>query len=47
MASAIEAMGMSLPNSGAQSAVSSDKLIDCFDAGAAVMNMIKLGITPR
>ncbi|MFM2178182.1 MAG: dihydroxy-acid dehydratase [Verrucomicrobiota bacterium] len=47
MASAIEAMGMSLPNSGAQAAVSSDKLIDCFDAGAAVMNMIKKGITPR
>ncbi len=47
MASAIEALGMSLPNSGAQSAVGTDKLIDCFDAGAAVMNMIKLGITPR
>jgi len=47
MASAIEAMGMSLPNSGAQAAVSHDKLIDCFDAGAAVMNMIKRGITPR
>jgi len=47
MASAIEAMGMSLPNSGAQAAVSDDKLIDCFDAGAAVMNMINRGITPR
>jgi dihydroxy-acid dehydratase len=47
MASAIEAMGMSLPNSGAQAAVSDDKLIDCFDAGAAVMNMIQRGITPR
>jgi dihydroxy-acid dehydratase len=47
MASAIEALGMSLPNSGAQSAVSNEKLIDCFDAGAAVMNMIKRGITPR
>ncbi|MEZ5386882.1 MAG: dihydroxy-acid dehydratase [Prosthecobacter sp.] len=47
MASAIEAMGMSLPNSGAQAAVSNEKLIDCFDAGAAVMNMIKKGITPR
>ena len=47
MASAIEALGMSLPNSGAQAAVSNEKLIDCFDAGAAVMNMIKLGITPR
>jgi dihydroxy-acid dehydratase len=47
MASAIEALGMSLPNSGAQSAVGNEKLIDCFDAGAAVMNMIKKGITPR
>jgi len=47
MASAIEALGMSLPNSGAQAAVSNEKLIDCFDAGAAVMNMIKKGITPR
>src|SRR5436190_12983654 len=47
MASAIEALGMSLPNSGAQSAVSNEKLIDCFDAGAAVMNMIKKGIVPR
>jgi dihydroxy-acid dehydratase len=47
MASAIEALGMSLPNSGAQSAVGDDKLIDCFDAGAAVLNLIKLGITPR
>jgi dihydroxy-acid dehydratase len=47
MASAIEAMGMSLPNSGAQAAVSNEKLMDCFDAGAAVMNMIRRGITPR
>jgi dihydroxy-acid dehydratase len=47
MASAIEALGMSLPNSGAQSAVGDDKLMDCFDAGAAVMDMIKRGITPR
>ena len=47
MASAIEALGMSLPNSGAQAAVSNEKLMYCFDAGAAVMNMIKRGITPR
>jgi dihydroxy-acid dehydratase len=47
MASAIEALGMSLPNSGAQSALSDDKMQDCFDAGAAVMHMIKKGITPR
>lgn len=46
MASAIEALGLSLPNSGAQSAVGNDKLRDCFDAGAAVLNMIKLGIRP-
>jgi len=47
MASAIEALGMSLPNSSAQSAVGDDKMRDCFDAGAAVLNMIKLGITPK
>ncbi|MCW1884612.1 dihydroxy-acid dehydratase [Luteolibacter flavescens] len=47
MASAIEALGMSLPNSSAQAAVSEDKMRDCFDAGAAVLNMINLGIKPR
>ncbi len=46
MASAIEALGMSLPNSSAQSAISDDKMRDCFDAGAAVVNMLKLGIKP-
>ncbi len=46
MASAIEALGMSLPNSSAQAAVGDDKLIDCFDAGAAVVNMINKGIRP-
>ena len=47
MASAIEAMGMSLPNSSAQAAISDDKMRDCFDAGAAVVNMLRLGITPK
>ena len=47
MASAIEALGMSLPNSSAQAAVSPDKDRDCRDAGAAVMNLIKKGIRPR
>ena len=47
MASAIEALGMSLPNSSAQAAVSDEKLMDCFDSGAAVMEMIRLGIRPR
>ena len=47
MASAIEALGMSLPNSSAQAAVSKDKTLDCENAGAAVLNLIKRGIKPR
>lgn len=47
MASAIEAMGMSLPNSSAQEAVSEDKKNDCFRAGTAVMNLIEKDIKPR
>jgi dihydroxy-acid dehydratase len=46
MASAIEAMGMSLPNSSAQDAISGQKRDDCELAGAAVVNLIRLGITP-
>jgi dihydroxy-acid dehydratase len=47
MASAIEALGMSLPNSSAQAAVSNEKTLDCENAGAAVLNLIKRGILPR
>jgi len=47
MASAIEAMGMSLPNSSAQLAISNDKRQDCVNAGKAVLNMIDKGITPK
>ncbi len=47
MASAIEAMGLSLGNSSAQEAVSSNKLIDCHKAGEAVMNLIEKDIRPR
>jgi len=47
MASAIEAMGMSLPNSSAQDAISSQKREDCQRAGAAVVNLIRRNITPR
>jgi dihydroxy-acid dehydratase len=47
MASAIEALGMSLPNSSAQAAISKEKSIDCEHAGAAVLNLLKLGIRPR
>jgi dihydroxy-acid dehydratase len=46
MASAIEALGMSLPNSSAQEAVSRQKLKDCQDAGKAVVKLVKAGITP-
>ncbi len=46
-ASAIEALGMSLPNSSAQLAVSKDKIGDSQRAGAAVMNLLKLGLRPK
>jgi dihydroxy-acid dehydratase len=46
MASAIEALGMSLPNSSAQAAVSKEKLNDSAAAGAAVVNLLKRGILP-
>ncbi|MEO1889190.1 MAG: dihydroxy-acid dehydratase [Cycloclasticus sp.] len=47
MASAIEAMGMSLPNSSAQAAISADKQQDCKDAGEAVLKLLELDIKPR
>ncbi len=46
MASAIEAMGLSLPNSSAQEAVSDNKRADSYAAGAAVLNLIDRGIKP-
>lgn len=46
MASAIEALGMSLANSSAQEAVSSQKIDDCHRASAAVMQLIELDIKP-
>ena len=46
MASAIEAMGMSLPNSSAQLAVSKDKRLDCRRAGEAVLRLLAAGIRP-
>jgi dihydroxy-acid dehydratase len=46
MASAIEALGMSLPNSSAQLAVGRDKLEDCRQAGEAVLALLKAGIRP-
>jgi dihydroxy-acid dehydratase len=47
MASAIEALGMSLPGSSAQDAVSQEKHNDCKLAGEAVMNLLRLDIKPR
>ena len=47
MASAIEAMGMSLPNSSAQEATSKTKLLDSLEAGKAVSNLINLDLKPR
>ena len=47
MASAIEALGMSLPNSSAQEAVSEDKVRDCVEAGEAVLRLIEDNICPR
>ena len=46
MASAIEALGMSLPNSSSQDAISEDKNIDCLRAGEAVVNLLKKDIKP-
>lgn len=46
MASAIEALGLSLPNSSAQEAVSQSKHNDCQQAGVAVLNLLEKGIQP-
>jgi dihydroxy-acid dehydratase len=46
MASAIEALGMSLPNSSAQDAISQEKVTDCLDAGEAIMHLIEHDIKP-
>ncbi|PCI77688.1 MAG: dihydroxy-acid dehydratase [SAR86 cluster bacterium] len=46
MASAIEALGMSLPNSSAQDAISQEKVTDCLDAGEAIMHLIEQDIKP-
>lgn len=46
MASAIEALGMSLPNSSAQEAVSGKKLDDCKAAGKAILQLVKADVRP-
>jgi dihydroxy-acid dehydratase len=47
MASATEALGMSLPGSSSSPAVSSRKIIECYEAGQAVVRLIESQITPR
>jgi len=47
MASAIEALGMSLPNSSAQNAVSAEKRDDARRAGEAAVNLLRLNLRPR
>jgi dihydroxy-acid dehydratase len=47
MSSAIEALGMSLPDSSAQLAISEEKRIDAEKAGSAVVNLIEKNICPR
>ncbi|HAL41236.1 MAG TPA: dihydroxy-acid dehydratase [Gammaproteobacteria bacterium] len=46
MASALEALGLSLPGSSAQNAISQEKKQDSYNAGAAVRHLIKRGIKP-
>ena len=41
MASAIEALGMSLPGSSSQDAVSDDKKNDCINTGSAIRNLLE------
>ena len=47
MSSAIEAMGMSLPNSSAMAAISPEKAGDCFRSGIAVQKLVEHNICPR
>src|SRR5690625_857779 len=47
MASAVEAMGMSLPGSSSNPAESSEKAADCADAGEAVYHLLEKGIYPK
>ena len=47
MASAIEALGMSLPGSSSQDATSNEKKLDCENAGSAIKNLLDLDIKPR
>ena len=47
MASAIEALGMSLPYSSSYSAISKEKREECLKVGAAILNLLEKDIKPR
>ncbi|MBW7460698.1 dihydroxy-acid dehydratase, partial [Paenibacillus sepulcri] len=47
MASAAEAMGMSLPGSSSTPAVSANKAVECEEAGRSVLELLEKGIYPR
>jgi dihydroxy-acid dehydratase len=47
MASAIEALGMSLPGSSSHAAESPQKIQDCLQAGKAVIGLLEKNITPK
>jgi dihydroxy-acid dehydratase len=47
MASAIEALGMSLPYSSSNPALSEEKSKECNEAGAAIQNLLKIDLKPR
>ncbi|SDH67295.1 dihydroxy-acid dehydratase [Myroides phaeus] len=47
MASAIEALGMSLPYSSSNPALSREKQLECLEAGKAVRKLLELDIKPR
>jgi dihydroxy-acid dehydratase len=47
MASAIEALGMSLPGSSSQAAISKEKKLDCINSGKAIKNLLEKNITPK
>jgi len=47
MASAVEALGMSLPGSSSQAAISKEKISDCINSGKAIKNLLEKNITPK
>ena len=47
MASAIEALGMSLPYSSSNPALSEEKKQECLDAGKAIRHLLELDIKPK